>query len=93
MFSLVHSPTLIPDFTLTLSSCFVSSSICLSLAVSCSRNWAFSSSYFAGDAPLREAILASCAATRVFTSSSSITTQLSASVVLRYFLPPPGFLV
>ena len=51
------------------------------------------SSYFAGDEPLRAAILASCAATRVFTSSSSITTQLSASVVLRYFLPPPGFLV
>ena len=51
------------------------------------------SSYFAGDEPLRAAILALCAATRSFTVSSSIAIQLSASESLRYFLVPPGFFV
>ena len=51
------------------------------------------SSYFAGDSPLRAAILASCAATRSFTVSSSMKTHCLSSAALRYFLPPPGFLV
>ena len=51
------------------------------------------SSYLAGEEFLSAAILASCAATRAFTVSSSITTQLSASDSFRYLLLPPGFLV
>jgi hypothetical protein len=51
------------------------------------------SSYLAGEEFLSAAILASCAATRSFTVSSFMMTQLAASESLRYFLVPPGFFV
>ena len=51
-------------------------------------------SYLAGDDDLRLSILVSCAAIAASTSAASISTQLSASSALRYFLlVPPGFIV